>query len=392
MSVPWGVRNDDSIMYQFNYVPGLAWHYDYAETHEDSAFSSVRTGDVLTIFACGNTLQTEVFTLQVMAPSADEARVVPKYATNDDGFYNNRYLPYEVTDGAPVIDTIREVPFACRVDSLMKYLELPPNASGWEIVWVDGNERVDLKYGDILRITAANGTSTKDYFLKLQDYRKARNAYLSSITWPDIPEWLMDIYGWVGDTIPNFSYAVTDYVIELPAQVEGIPGLVGKTQDENAKVKVTRAKSLAGTAADRTVTFDVTAENDTTLKKYTVQMNKQKSPEDVQPWHAEPFISQFVWQEQWANAFMEICNPGTEVIDMSHYMFFFGYNDNPANAIMSSADAGNYGSRYNKYIPGRIWPDTAIWEADPAKCIVDLNVNTIVYLSLIHISEPTRPY
>lgn len=380
LTVPWGIRNNDSIMYQFHYVPGLAWHYDYAESHEDSAFSSIRTGDVLTVYACGNTLQTGVFALQVLPPADNEARVVPKYPLNGDGFYENvLFTVYEVTDGDPVIDTISEVPFACRVDSLMKYLELPPNAFGWEIVWVDGTERVDLKYGDLLRITAGDGSTVKDYFLKVQDYRPSRQADMSSITWPDIPDWLRGLYGWTGDTIPNFSRGVTNYIVELPADVSGIPGLVGKTLDENAKLEVTRATSLSGSGASRTVTFKSIAENTTTTKEYTVQLNKQKRPDDIQPWAAEPFISQFVWQEQWANAFMEVCNPGTEIIDMSHYMFFFGYNDNPANAILGASGAGDYGSRYNKYIPGRIWPDTAVWEADPGKCIVDGTVSTIVY-------------
>ena len=29
ITVPWGVRRDDSLMFQFEKTPGLAWHYDY---------------------------------------------------------------------------------------------------------------------------------------------------------------------------------------------------------------------------------------------------------------------------------------------------------------------------------------------------------------------------
>jgi hypothetical protein len=53
LTVPWGVRNDDSIMYQFDRVPGLAWHYHYStddDSSEDSAHVAVRTGDSLTIY------------------------------------------------------------------------------------------------------------------------------------------------------------------------------------------------------------------------------------------------------------------------------------------------------------------------------------------------------
>ncbi|MCK5134985.1 MAG: T9SS type A sorting domain-containing protein [Bacteroidales bacterium] len=378
ISVPWGVRNDDSIMYQFDYTPGFAWHYDYAPVHEDSAYVSVRSGDILTIFACGNTLQTEAFTIQVMDATADANIVIPMREMTEEGDYDGAGVPYEVTDAVPGMDTISEIPFACRVDSLFKYLEKAPNAS-WEFVWVDGNERTDLKNGDILRVTAEDGSSVKDYYLKLQRYRKSRNSDLSSITWPDIPEIYKGIYGWLGDTIPSFASAVENYVVQVPADVDGIPALVGKADDTNASVAVQRAVNLFGSVADKTVTFTVTAENDTTITEYTVQLEKEKMPAHVQPWNGEPFFSQIVWQDQWANAFMEIVNPGTDAIDMSNYMIYFGDVDNWADAITGSSGVDDFDNRYHKYIPGRIWPDTSVWAADPGKCIQDLNVATNVF-------------
>ena len=377
MTVPWGIRNDDSIMYQFDYVPGLAWHYDYAENHEDSAYSSIRTGDVLTLYACGNTLQTEVFNLEVNDPPADANIVIPKYEMTDDGFYAGAGIPFEVTDGVPVMDTIREVPFATRVDTLTKYLEKAPNAT-WEIVWVDGNERPDLMNGDILRVTAEDGTSVKDYFIKTDNYIESRNADMSSITWPDIPEWLKGIYGWMGDTIPNWSSAVQNYTVTFPVAVE-IPGLVGKTDDPNAMLQVEKARSLFGSVSDRTITFTCTAENDTTVKEYTVTLEKEKDPEDVQPWLGEPFFSQFVWQDQWSSTFLEVVNPATAEVNLSNYMFYFGYIDDPAEAIRSASTAEDFDGRYSKYIPGRIWVDTTTWAATPGICVQDLNVNPIVY-------------
>ena len=381
MTVPWGIRNNDSIMYQFDYVPGLAWHYDYAPSHEDSAYSSVRTGDVLTLYACGNTLQTEVFTLEVAPPTTDANIVVPKYQMiyegNNRGTYVGAGIPYEVTDGVPGMDTIRDIGFATRVDSLLKYLEKAPNAT-WEIVWVDGNERTDLMNGDLLRVTAEDGTSVKDYFLKLDNYFESRNADLSSITWPDIPEWLKGIYGWMGDTIPNWSSAVQNYTVTFPVALE-IPALVAKTADPNATLQITRAKSLFGSVADRTVTFSCIAENDTTIKEYTVTLEKEKDPSEIQPWLGEPFFSQFVWQDQWANSFMEIVNPATAEVDLSRYMVYFGYIDDPAEAIRSASTADDFDSRYSKYIPGYIWVDTTTWAATPGICVQDLNVNPIVY-------------
>ena len=83
------------------------------------------------------------------APPADANIVIPKRMLNDEGWYDGGGVPFEVTDKNPVMDTVMEIPFATRVDTLFKYLEKAPNAS-WEIVWVDGNERVDLKNGDIV--------------------------------------------------------------------------------------------------------------------------------------------------------------------------------------------------------------------------------------------------
>lgn len=376
ISVPWGVRNDDSIMFQFDYLPGIAWHYDYSPVHEDSAYVSVRAGDTLTIYALGNTLQTEVFGIEIMEPTADANIVVPMRAKNDEGYYDGSGVPYEVTDGL-AMDTISEIPFACRVDSLLKYLEKAPKAE-WGFVWVDGNERTDLMNGDLLKVTSEDGTA-KDYYLKLQKYRKGRNTDLSSITWPDIPEFYKGIFGWMGDTIPNFASAVQNYVVQVPSDVDGIPALVAKTDDENAKLEMDRAVNLYGSVADKTVTFTVTAENDTVEAVYTVQLEKEKADENLQPWLGEPFFSQIVWQDQWANAFMEIINPGTEAIDMSDYMIYFGDVDNWVTAIQGSSGVDDYDIRYHKYIPGRIWPDTAAWGADPGKVITDLNVNTNVF-------------
>jgi len=382
IEVPWGVRNNDSIMGAFNYTPGIAWHYNFAPNHEDSAYVSVRTGDVLTLFAVGVTLDSADMVLNVLPPTTAENRVMPKYMpvmneeSDDFGTYVNNYVPYEVTDGR-ALDTVSEIPFATRVDTLLKYLEKAPNAN-WEIVWVDGNVRTDLMEGDLLRVTAEDGASVKDYYLDLQKYRKGRNDYLSSITWPDIPEFYKGLYGWVGDTIPGFASAIQNYVVQVPADVDGIPGLVAKPQDDNASVAVQRAVNLFGSTADRTVTFTVTAENDTSIRAYSVELVKQKATGDIQPWLGEPFMSQFIFRDHWSNTFLEIVNPGTDFLDLSQYMLSFSYALTPAEAITANATAEDFDNRYSKYIPGRIWVDTTTWQATPGIAVQDLNVNTMV--------------
>ena len=403
IDVPWGVRNQDSIMFQFEYTPGLAWHYDYAPSHEDSAYSSVRTGDSLTIYACGDVVQIEGFILNVLDPPASENRVVPMYNISDEGDYVGTGQRYEVSDRVPGMDTIREIPFACRLDSLYDFLEKAPNAD-WEIVWVDDNERTDLMDGDLLRVTADDG-SVKDYYLKLQKYRKARNADLSAIRWPDIPDvWVGSL--WDSDTIPNFNPGVFNYALELPPGQNEIPGLVAKNQDDNARHTVDRAVSLLGDVADRTITFHTFAEDDTTIKHYKVVLKVPVAPGDIQPWEGEPFISQFIFRSEWANSFIEFINPSnTGLLDMSDYMFVTTTVNDIADAISRGAleedfetPEDYYNNRYNKYIPGRVWADTAAWDANPGTVdpTPDGNVNTIVFPGDVFvmgdIANPGTPY
>ena len=384
LTVPWGVRRDDSIMYQFNRVPGLAWHYNYhhdtldpEQSHEDSAFVSCRTGDMFTVYACGTDLDRIDFEIVVSDPTPDANIVVPKRVLQLDGTFVDTYTPYRVSDGIPGMDTISEVPYGTRVDTLLKYLEKAPNAS-WEIVWVDGVERADLKKGDILRVTAENGTSVKDYFIKVLRYRQSQNAYLASITWPDIPEDYWNYYGWLQDTIPNFIAGGYNYKVQVPYDVEGIPALVAKAQDVNAKIEVSRAVNLSGSTADKTVTFTVTAECDTMSHVYAVQLEKEKNPADVQPWSAEPIISEFIFWEMWSNGMVEICNPGNQVLDLSNYMFFGGWSTSPSDAITwyAEPEVATWKNRYVKYIPGRQWVDSSQWKVTPAilKTEADLSV------------------
>jgi hypothetical protein len=380
--VPWGVRNDDSIMSEFVKKPGIAWHYAYAPSYADSAYISARTGDLLTLYAAGNNLDIINFKITVSAPTDDANIVVPMNVPNADGFFAGTGPLYMVSAHKDaVMDTIqganyRGIGFASRVDTLFKYLEKAP-AAAWKIVWVDGNVRTDLKTGDILRVTAHSG-DVKDYFIKVDKYRPSHNAYISSITWPDIPEDYKGLFGWLGDTIPNYVPTKYDYKVQVPVDVPGIPSLIAKNEQLNAKHVVARAKNLSGGVEDRTITFTSTAEDDTTIRVYNVLLEKEKNPADLQPWNGEPFISQFVWQEQWANAFMEVANPGNQVLDLSNYMFCFGYVNSPAEAITRVAATTDWANRYGKYIPGYKWQDEANWGIQPAIAEQDLNVLPLV--------------
>ncbi len=385
ITVPWGTRNQDDVMKVFQKKPGISWFYHLSPARADSAYKSVRTGDKLTIYVAGKDLDVQNFNLVLAPPTADANKVIPMFRTSANGFYprginNGEAEAYWVTQNAPGMDSITfdfyGIGFATEADSLLKYLDKAPKAK-WEFVWVDGVKRTAVKTGDKLKVTAENG-AVKEYYIKVNDYRPSHIAYLSSITWPDIPGFYKDIYGWIGDTIPNFGATAYNYKVSVPLDVEGIPALVAKTQQLNSKVDVKRATTLEGTLEQKTVSFTVTSESGKTVTVYNVQLEKEKDPQFIQPFVAEPFLSEVVFRDNYANNFWEICNPGNQPLDLSNYMFYWGGQSNPANAITSSSGVNDWANRYRKYIPGYKWLNEAEWAANPGKLKQDLNINPIV--------------
>lgn len=372
LTCQWGARNQDSIMNEFNFAPGIAWKYQMSPEKLDSAYTSVRTGDSITLYACGNQLAIMKFAIVALEPTADEARVIPKNANNGGGWYT----PFIVSEGLPGMDTISNVGFATRVDTLYKYLEKAPGAS-MEITWVDGTERPDLMDGDILKVTSESGSVTKEYYVKVTQYIPSHNANLSSITWPDIPEFYKGIFGWKGDTIPNFSPTKFNYTVQVPYDVDGIPALIARPENTDTKIEVKRASSLFGSEEDKTIKFFTTAEDDTTLQTYSVKLEKEKDLSNVQPYEPEPFFSQWVFRADWRQFFLEICNPGNQDLDLSRYCIVRA-NMNPVEAISANSGVDNFANRYNRYVPGYVWQDEAQWLIQPSILEQDLGVDPIV--------------
>jgi hypothetical protein len=392
INVPWGIQRDDSLVYQFERTPGMGWEYRYVpdknsrrNNHSDSAYLSARTGDTLRVYVAGNTLQWKDFRIEVAAPAAGDNTVMPKKPFSfSNGWYGSgsAYIDnarFRVTGGVGM-DTIKHnynipgIDFATRVDTLFKYLEKAPNAS-WEIVWDDDMERADLKHGDILRVTAQNG-AIRDYFIRVGDYRPGDDAYLAAITWPDIPVSLRGTSGWTGDTIPGFSPSTYTYRIRIPADYDGMPALIATPRDHNARVQVQRASGYGGTPEERTVTFTVIAENGSTERVYTVLLEKEKLPGHIQPYKAEPLISEFVFREQWDNGFVEIANTGTVPLDLSNYLFANRISEGPATIFQGELAHHN---RYQLYIPGYKWTASHDeWENRPLVAEPDDAVNPVV--------------
>lgn len=392
ITVPWGVRDNDSLMFQFEKRPALAWKYKLStRSQADSATISATPGDTLILYLAGANPQIVKFGIEVTPPTADDNIVIPK---NGFDYTRMRYDPnwmqaynagwgrqgLEATDKVPGMDTIRGLNYGTRIDTLYKYLEKAPKAT-WKVIPKSGVERPDLQTGDILRVTSESGKA-KDYFIKLFPFRASSDAYISAITWPDMPSWFRgDIaksYGWKGDTIPGFNPSNLNYVVRIPAEISGIPALIYHKQQLDSKVTVKRATSFTGTTEAKTATFTCVAEDDSTKRVYTVRLEKEKDSEFVQPWKGEPFISQWTYKDDWANDFLEIVNPGTEPIDLSNYMFVFAWGPEDGSWSWNNAPT-EFGNAYLKYVPGKKWVDEATWQVTPRLLVTDLATNAIVY-------------
>jgi hypothetical protein len=212
--IPWGIRRDDPVMKEFTRKPGIAWHYDYSASYNDSAFLSVRTGDVLILYACGDEAEVIPFKIMVTDPTPDANIVIPKRLADTVHSFAGQGPLYEVTENVPGMDTIRSEMlcannFATRTDTLWKYLEMPYNAS-FEIVFVDGHERIFVKNGDLIRVTSESGL-VKEYFIKVSGISIEYFAYVISDIYP-VDQIFLKI---TCDLMPNDTLLISDFLSNL---------------------------------------------------------------------------------------------------------------------------------------------------------------------------------
>jgi hypothetical protein len=153
------------------------------------------------------------------------------------------------------------------------------------------------------------------------------------------------------------------YQIKLPSNIEQVPATVAKAVSDNAVVSVQKALNLASyDAEDRSTVYTVTAESDTT-SQYVLEWQREQLPFDIQPYPAEPFVSEYVGRYYFGDNFLEVCNPGNVPLDLSNYMFVTAFTTNPAEAI--AAEPAEWTQRYIKYIPGYKWVDSTTWATQP---------------------------
>ena len=382
ITVPWGIRNQ-FIMDEFDLGPGIAWHYNLSGNREDSVHNVVNTGDTLTLYAVGNELMVKDFHLEQGPAANDNALVIHTNNRNVDPEDGDVWwtTPFYVTKDDPEMDSIQDVAFAERVDTLLKYLEKAPNAT-WEIKWVDGQERVDVKRGDILEVTAEDGSTTKEYFINADSVPPlSQNTNLSAITWPEAPAFLQNTPHWNHDTIPGFSSSKKAYEITVPYGTSAVPALKAYTQDLNATIdSVHRAISLSGPKENRTTSIVVRAEDDTTTTTYDVTFVEEKPERFIQPYKGEPMITQLglgIYERR--ISYLEISVPGNQTVDLSNYMITnMSPPTDPNQLITNNWD--DWSNRYVHYVPGYdfVADSASQWNNIPGIIEKDLAVNPVL--------------
>ena len=384
MKVPWGIYRD-TLMEEFNIGQSIGWYLHYDDELADSFSNIVQSGDTLTMYAVGPALEEMHFEIEQDSAAEDMNLVFPYDQRNwdlveegGDEYYETSFsTPWYVTEDHPVIDSIGGLPYRVRIDSLFKFLEKAPKAS-WDILWSDGVERVDLYRGDTLRVTAEDG-SVKNYYLSVDSVPEpSQNADLAAITWPDAPAFVRQNPNWDDDTIPGFQGSRFTYQLKVPYNTPKIPALMALPEDLNAQITVDRATNINGTVEDRTFTFTVAAEDDTTINTYTVIIEKEKPEELIQPLHAEPMLSQYQFRIS-NNSTFEVYNPGNQPLDLSNYVFFSGYwRTGTTPQEMWGANLDRYEDRHDAYIPGYKPVSEEQWASNPGYYEKDLEVNPIV--------------
>lgn len=400
LTVPWGIYRGDSIIRELNLGDGMAWWYIEKPVFEDSLHTVIQTGDILQLKSFGDEMTVKELLITVSDPKDDMNQVFPRKTIN----YPDPEVdppgtvtviggtPYYVTKGMPVIDTIGNVPFAVRVDSFYNRLEWASNATV-KFIWKDGQERVDLMNGDILEVTAQNG-STKQYYIDVQEYVMSDNVNLSAITWPDITmEDRMFDLNWITDTLPGFGPNVYSYNVTLRYGTTKVPVFKAYPDDLNAKISYKPAVSLKGGFEERTTVITVTSESDTLTRDYSITFKIEERDADKQKFPADPYFSEF-HQRSYAGAeVLELVNPGNEPLDLSQYLITRVMANDAVAAVTQTLD---YLNRYNIYVPGyRFTDDTLAYENEDYKRLImfDSDVDPIVEPGDVFIiggGEPSR--
>jgi hypothetical protein len=250
---------------------------------------------------------------------------------------------YSVSEGYP-IDTIGNVPFNERIDTLEKYLVFE-EGSTYKFLLKNNENRVDLVDGDMVEVTAADGTSKKTYKISVLPFLPNHNALLNNVIMPGFELWEDPVTFMYSDTMKIFKPNGLFYTVTLPSGTKTSPPILGIPQSDRAKVEVVRAKNLQGSEQDRTATIKVTAEDDTTISEYKILFSVERP---APPLVAEPFFTDF--SGNWGNRTWwtwQIFNPNDATLDLGNYMIVYlnGKNLDEIKAFLTTDTITRYNFR-----------------------------------------------
>ncbi len=110
-----------------------------------------------------------------------------------------------------------------------------------------------------ITVTGKDGETTRDYTIVFFVLPEAgKDATLSNLSLSE------------GTLNPAFSPAVENYTVTLPGGTTEVPVVTAETTDANATKNVSQATNVTGTESERTATVEVTSEDETETKTYTV--------------------------------------------------------------------------------------------------------------------------
>lgn len=120
-------------------------------------------------------------------------------------------------------------------------------------------------------VTAENGTTTLSYKIIFNKLPISDDATLKDLTVN-------------GETVAGFHPTVINYSVDLPHE-SSIPVVIGAPNHKFAQVIVQNAENLEGSEEERTTTVEVTAEDDETIRVYSILFNLLPvSTEETDKW------------------------------------------------------------------------------------------------------------
>ena len=344
--LPWGTYKGDSIMTYIKANADMAWEYKANTVLEELVSNLAHTGDTITFYHCGADVTIKSYHIEVLEPIQHVAKAFTLRRKSDlsQMFYQTQGLAVDTIYGS-------RLTYDYPVDSLLAYIE-SVDTSLFKIIFKDADSpRPTLKSGDILRATAKNG-ATHDYYIALIPYDQdilSHDARLGAISWPDYPKDDIDPYLWTtGDTIPGFNKDGMSYIITLPFGTQQVPALQAVTYNPRASVNSIPATNLFGSTEDKTTTFVVTAEDDSTVVEYSVLFVVE-----TENWEfaAEPFFSEYTGNNSFSSM-IEICNPGNVALDLSDYVVVHGKYSKKTLPTVFAWDTDGFFDNGKVYRPG----------------------------------------